>query len=151
MDTIELWVSNYWFWFGVATLLLALEAAFGGFLFLATSVAALAIGGVSHFYPQLGFPILMLFFMLLASATLYLTSTWVEARQEQNRELQHSALNQHYLGRQFALIDPIHKGYSSLNIDGIIWQLRGDDAPAGTKMSVVSVSDGILDVAKITP
>lgn len=151
MGMIELWVSSYWFWFGLATVLLALEAVWGGFLFLAASVAALVVGGISHFYPQLGFTILLLFFMLLASATLYLTGIWLEGRKEKLRELQSSAANQHYMGRQFVLVTPIRKGRSTINIDGMVWQLRGDDAPLGEQMSVVSVGDGFLEVKKINP
>ncbi len=149
MEVFELWTANYWLWFGLAVVLLVLEAFFGGFMFLATSVAALAVGIVTHYFPYLGLVMQLLIFVMLASGTLMVARSWVVTRQEKIRVLQNSALNQHYMGREFALMHPINNGRSSLNIDGIVWQLHGEDAPAGTKMAVVAVGDGFLEVKKV--
>ena len=66
MEVFELWTANYWLWFGLAVVLLVLEAFFGGFMFLATSVAALAVGIVTHYFPYLGLVMQLLIFVMLA-------------------------------------------------------------------------------------
>lgn len=149
METLELWVSDYWLWFGLAALLLALEAFFGSFMFLAASVAALTVGGLSHLYPYVGLEIQLLFFVVLATGTLWLTRSWLATRQEKIEKLHATVQNQSYVGRELALVSPISDGYSSINIDGVVWQLRGDDAPAGTAVRVVAMGEGFLQVEKL--
>lgn len=149
MEIIEQWVSDYWLWFCLAMLLLALEAFFGSFMFLAASVAALTVGGLSHLYPYVGLEIQLLFFTVLASGTIWLTRSYLAARQEKLQKLQSAVQNQSYVGRELALVSPITDGVSSLNIDGVVWQLRGDDAPAGTQVRIVAMGEGFLQVEKV--
>ena len=149
METLEQWVSDYWLWFGLATLLLALEAFFGSFMFLAASVAALTVGGLSHMYPYVGLEIQLLFFVVLASGMIWLTRSYLAAREEKFRKLQSVVQNQSYVGRELALVSPISNGISSLNIDGVVWQLRGDDAPAGTQVRIVAMGEGFLQVETV--
>lgn len=151
METLEQWVGDYWLWFGLATLLLALEAFFGSFMFLAASVAALTVGGLSHIYPYVGLEIQVLFFVVLASSMIWLTRSYLEARQEKIDKLQRAVQNQGYVGREFALVNPISDGHSSLNIDGVVWELRGDDAPTGTQVRIVAMGEGFLQVENINP
>lgn len=151
METLEMWVSDYWLWFGLAALLLALEAFFGSFMFLAASVAALTIGGLSHMYPYVGLEIQLLFFVVLASTMIWLTRSWLAARQEKLDRLQGVVASQSYIGREFRLVSPITDGVSSLNIDGVVWQLRGADAPAGALVRIVAMGEGTLDVEPVTP
>lgn len=149
METLELWVSDYWLWFGLAALLLALEAFFGSFMFLAASVAALTVGGLSHLYPYVGLEIQLLFFVVLATGIIWLTRSWLATRQEKIEKLHATVQNQSYVGRELALVSPISDGYSSINIDGVVWQLRGDDAAAGTAVRVVAMGEGFLQVEKV--
>lgn len=151
METLEQWVGDYWLWFGLATLLLALEAFFGSFMFLAASVAALTVGGLSHIYPYVGLEIQVLFFVVLASSMIWLTRSYLEARQEKIDKLQRAVQNQSYVGREFALVNPISDGHSSLNIDGVVWELRGDDAPTGAQVRIVAMGEGFLQVENINP
>lgn len=151
METLEQWVGDYWLWFGLATLLLALEAFFGSFMFLAASVAALTVGGLSHIYPYVGLEIQLLFFVVLASSMIWLTRSYLEARQEKIDKLQRAVQNQSYVGREFALVNPISDGHSSLNIDGVVWELRGDDAPTGAQVRIVAMGEGFLQVENINP
>jgi hypothetical protein len=149
MEIIEQWVADYWLWFGLATLLLALEAFFGSFMFLAASLAALTVGGLSHLYPYVGLEIQLLFFLVLASGVIWLTRSYLATRQEKIQKLQSAMQNQSYVGRELALVSPITDGYSSLNIDGVVWQLRGDDAPTGTQVRIVAMGEGFLQVEKV--
>lgn len=151
MEIFEQWVGEYWLWFALATLLLALEAFFGSFMFLAVSVAALAVGALNHLFPYVGLEVQVLFFVVLASGLVWVTRSYLKEREKKFHKLQDVLEHQSYVGREFALISPISDGHSSLNIDGMVWDVRGEDAPVGTKVRVVAMGEGFLQVEKVNP
>ncbi len=152
MATLEIWVTEYWLWFGLATLLLALATIFGRFTFLIASVAALMVGSLSYLFPYaVGLEIQGFYFLALSSVMIWLTRSWQNVRQAKIDKMQPNIQSQSYVGREFALASPIINGGSSIRIDDVVWGLRGDDAPAGTTMRVVMMGEGLLQVEKVSP
>ncbi len=68
------------FWYGLAALLLLLEALFGGFKFIPISFAALAAGLLSQLYPTSSLSAQLLFFGVLASSFLIAAHKWAQSR-----------------------------------------------------------------------
>ncbi|ALP54338.1 hypothetical protein Tel_14945 [Candidatus Tenderia electrophaga] len=136
----------HWFWFGTATLLLAIEAVHGKFMFMAASLAAVALGILSHFYPGIAFPIQILFFGVIAAVFIWVARSSLETRMERIRRQQEIVQQRSYVGQVLTLVSPIENGRAHQNLDGTVWTLQGPDAPAGAQVRVVDMGAGWLRV-----
>lgn len=143
------WVDQYLLWFVLAALLLGAEALRGGFSYLAAGVAALVVGTLHYLYPYVGVEIQLLFFLVIAAGLIWVTRSYLADRAERQRQLHDVIAQKQYVGREFALVSPISEGVSSLNIDGVVWQLRGEDAPAGSRVRIVAMGEGTLQVEPV--
>ena len=57
-----------------------------------------------------------------------------------------NGLNQrgrNYLGQVYVLVEPISEGVGKARVDDSVWRVAGPDLPAGTKVRVVAVEDGV--------
>lgn len=151
MEMLDQWVGEYWLWFALAMVLLALEAFFGGFMFLAVSVGALVMGALSNLFPYVGLEVQLLFFLVIATVFVWMTRSYLEERDRKARLLQAGGAKQNYVGREFLLVSPISEGHTTINIDGTVWEVRGEDALAGTKVRIVAMGEGYFQVEKVTP
>ncbi|MGV6809201.1 MAG: NfeD family protein [bacterium] len=66
---------------------------------------------------------------------------------QEARENYESYQGQRLLGKVFTLEQAIVNGTSSMNIDGQIWTLCGNDCAAETQVKVIAVSDNTLHLA----
>ena len=152
MDVLTEFLSEHgfhWFWLGLATLLLALELMVGRCHMLAASVAAVVVGALTGLYPYVGFTIQILFFCVLAPGLMWLTYNFLQNRMSQNQALQDIVQNKRYVGRKFSLVNPIENGNSTINIDGVVWQIQGGDTPAGDIVRIVDMGEGVLIVEAV--
>ena len=136
--------DHYLIWFGVATFLLALEAMFGSFRYLAASIAAVAVGVLSYLYPYVAFPIQILFFSVIAAITVWMAHSYIAERQKKIAQLQQIVGNKAYVGRAVELRGGIRNGVGTIDIDGVVWRVKGRDCPAGTTARVVDMEGNIL-------
>lgn len=136
----------HWFWFGVATILLAIEVVHGKFIFMSASLAAVVIGILSHLYPEVAFQIQFLFFGVTALVFMWLARSYLEARMEKIRHQQEILQQRSYVGRVLTLVSPIENGRTTQNLEGMVWTLQGPDAPAGARVKVVDMGAGWLKV-----
>jgi membrane protein implicated in regulation of membrane protease activity len=136
----------HWFWFALAGILLVIEAFHGRFIFLAVSAAALAVGVMTHLYPYVGFQIQLLFFVVLSGAFTWFARAYLRERQAGFRHLQELVEKRGYVGRVLVLVNPIKQGRATIDIDGMVWNLRGPDLPSGARVKVVDMGEGWLRV-----
>jgi len=136
----------HWFWFAVASLLLIIEVMHGRFMFMAVSVAAVVVGGLSGLYPDAGFAVQGLFFVVLSSGFIWLSRSMLRERMQKIQQQQDVLKNRSYVGRVTNLVSGIEGGHSSLNIDGLVWTIQGPDCPAGSRVRVVDMGEGWLKV-----
>ena len=47
------------------------------------------------------------------------------------------------IGREYFLDAAIERGFGSMRVDDSVWRVAGPDLPAGTKVRVVAVEDGV--------
>lgn len=136
----------HWFWFGVGTILLAIEVVHGRFMFMAASLAAVVIGILSHLYPEVAFQIQILFFGVTALVFMWLARSYLEARVAKIRRQQEILQQRSYVGQVLILVSPIENGRTTQNVGGTVWTLQGRDSPAGTQVRVVDMGEGWLKV-----
>jgi hypothetical protein len=54
------------------------------------------------------------------------------------------------LGREFFLHEAITRGFGSIRVEDSVWRVAGEDMPAGSKVRVVAIEDGVaIRVARI--
>jgi len=136
----------HWFWFSVASLLLIIEVMHGRFMFMAASVAAVVVGGLSGLYQDVGFVVQCLFFMVAALGFIWMSSSFLKQRTQRIQVQQDILKNRSYVGRVMNLVSGIEGGHSSLNIDGMVWTIQGQDCPAGAQVKIVDMGEGWLKV-----
>jgi len=138
-----------WLWFGLATALLTAEALFGSFRYLAASVGAVIVGGLSLLYPYVALPIQFLFFVVLSGVSIWIARSYLDDRIAKIKKLQNIVANREYVGRELKLDSAISNGYTTLNLDGVVWQVEGQDCPAGSRVKVTDMGQARLTVELI--
>lgn len=136
----------YWFWFGVASLLLIIEVMHGRFIFMAASVAAVAVGILSSLYQDVSFMVQCLFFAVLTPGFIWLSLSFLKERTRKIQQQQEILKNRSYVGNVMNLVSGIENGHSTLNIDGMVWSIQGADCPAGSRVKVIEMGEGWLKV-----
>ncbi len=139
----------HWFWFAVASLLLIIEVMHGRFKFMAASIAAVVVGGLSGVYSYVDFAVQGLFFVVLASGFIWLSDSYLKKRTQKIQMQQDILKNRSYVGRVMNLVSGIEGGHSSLNIDGMVWTIQGQDCPAGAQVKIVDMGEGWLKVEAV--
>jgi hypothetical protein len=129
-----------WVWWVVAGVFLMLELLAPGVFFIWLAIAA-AITGAADNLLGLPWQAEALLFALAAALSVYTGRMFLRRRQESD----HPDLNRRqkgYVGRSFVLKEPIREGKGRLTIDDTVWEVRGADAPAGTRVTVTG-SEGL--------
>ena len=135
-------ILGQWFWWAAAGLLLILELSMPGVFFIWLAIAAAAVGAIALFVP-LGWEIELLLFAGLALVSVFAGRKLLNRRHALDSELPNLNRRMYdYIGKTYALADPIVEGRGRVSIDGTLWDIRGPDAPKGSRVRVTGV-DGL--------
>jgi membrane protein implicated in regulation of membrane protease activity len=136
-----------WNWFILGVLLLAVEVFVPGAFMLWFGMAAIAVGLISLVIDWPWQAQIVAFSALSVGSILI----W---RQLSGKPTDEAAPTQFlnrraegFVGRVFTLEKPIVDGGGALKIGDTFWMVRGPDAPAGSRVKVVSAEGGTLTVA----
>jgi membrane protein implicated in regulation of membrane protease activity len=136
-----------WSWWVLGLILLGVEVVAPGFFFLWFGIAAILIGISALLAPGwLGWQWQVVGFVVLS-----VVAALIGRRFAGNPEIEtadpHLNLRASRLqGRTFVLSEPIVEGAGRVKIDDTVWQVRGPDAPAGTRVTVTGAEGPILKV-----
>ena len=136
----------HWFWFAVASLLLIIEVMHGRFMFMAVSVAAAVVGAASGLFPYVSFAVQCLFFVVISAVFVWMSRSFLQERAQKIQQQQDILKNRRYVGTVMKLVNGVENGHTTLNIDGVIWNVRGADCAAGSQVKVVDMGEGWLEV-----
>jgi len=135
-----------WAWWVLGLLLLGAEVVLPGFFFLWFGVAAILIG-VSALLVDWPWQLQVLGFVVLSLITVILGRRFFASGGEVETADPHLNLRAGRLkGRTFTLAEPIVDGRGRVKIDDSVWQVRGADAPAGTRIVVTGADGTVLEV-----
>ncbi len=143
MDRID-----FWHWWVLAALLLAVEVFAPTTLFLWTGVSAGVVGIVVFFASDISWQSQFLLFAALSVASVF---AWRAYARHKAPITDQSTLNRRgaqYIDRQFTLEDPIVRGEGSLRIDDTSWKVAGEDCDAGVRVRVTGLDGPVLQVEK---
>jgi inner membrane protein len=128
-----------WGWLSLGGLMLILEMAAPGVFFIWLGLAALAVGLLS-FGVDLAWQYDIALFAVLSVLLLLLVRPWYQ--RQSNAASDRPNLNQRmydYVGREYALHEPIMNGIGKIRIDDTLWDVIGPDLPKGARVKVVGI------------
>lgn len=137
---------EFWYWWVAALVLLGLEVAVPGAVFLWMGVAAGVVGAVLAAVPSLAWQYQVIGFALLSLASVVV---WRRYYRRHPIETDRPSLNQRgssYVGRVFPLVEPIVDGWGRAKVGDGLWQVTGPELPAGARVRVTAVDGATLVV-----
>lgn len=140
---------RYWHWFIAALVLGILEVVLPGAIFVWFAAAAAAMGVVTFLVPVLPWQVQLVAYGLLSFAAI---AAWRRYRRAHPETTDQPVLNRRghqYEGKVLELVDPIANGYGKARLGDSVWTVRGEDAPAGARVRVVSVENTVLVVERV--
>ncbi|NKB59385.1 MAG: NfeD family protein [Alphaproteobacteria bacterium] len=143
MDQID-----FWHWWILAAVFLAIEVFAPTTLFLWTGISAAVVGIVAYFADGLSWQIQFLLFAILSVASVFAWRAIARSRQSAEDEPLLNRRGMQYVDRQFTLEQPIIHGEGSLRIDDTIWKIAGDDCASGERVRVTGLDGHVLQVEK---
>jgi membrane protein implicated in regulation of membrane protease activity len=140
-------------WIGAALCLGVLEVLLGtSFFLLCLSGVCVGVGSIVYWIPDLNLEMQWFIFGLGSLASIMAWRHYLQ-KPSKKRGL-HSSLNRRaegYIGRTFALCEPIVNGRGKIRVDDSLWLVEGHDAPVGTRVEVTGVDGVILKVKVGSP
>lgn len=138
-----------WVWFVAAGILLLFELMTPGvfFIWLATAAAVL---GILDLLVDLPWQAELLLFAVLSAVAVVAGRRVYKGRAmvpQDNPYLNRRQLG--YVGRTFTLKEPIVDGRGKLAIEDTVWEIEGEDLPAGTRVKVTAVRNMGLMVERL--
>jgi hypothetical protein len=135
-----------WSWLVVGLVLMALEVAAPGMFLFWLGLAALLVGLLSAVI-HMSWEVQLIAFAVLSLAAVPI---WRRLARARSSSPGHDFLNRRadaLVGRVFTLDKPIQDGFGTVRVDDTVWRVAGPDAPAGSRVRVVSADGASLTVA----
>lgn len=144
------WMSENWFWWALALLLLAAEALIPGVFLLWLGLAAGGTGVVKLLFPSLAPATQWIVFALLSLVSV--AAAWQIRRRSSAKATDQPLLNQRsaqLVGRVYPLDTAIVNGRGRMKIGDAYWHVEGPDTEAGSRVRIVGVHDMVLRVVAV--
>ncbi|HYZ25377.1 MAG TPA: NfeD family protein [Geminicoccaceae bacterium] len=140
---------EYWHWWALGGALLIVEAFVPGFVFLWLGIAAGLVGSLVWLWPGIGPDLQVLIFAGLSVASVVGWRRWRNAHPPSSDQPHLNRRGAQYLGRQFALVEPITNGRGRIKLGDSSWAVTGPDLPAGATVEVVGADGTVLEVRPV--
>jgi membrane protein implicated in regulation of membrane protease activity len=112
---------EYWHWWALGGALLIVEAVVPGFVFLWLGIAAGLVGTLLWLWPGIGPDLQVLIFAGLSVASVVGWRRWRNAHPPSSDQPHLNRRGDQYLGRQFALVEPIANGRGRIKLGDSTW------------------------------
>ncbi|HVX91850.1 MAG TPA: NfeD family protein [Xanthobacteraceae bacterium] len=136
-----------WNWFILGGLLLGVELAAPGSFMLWLGISAFLVGAITLFVDW-SWQGQLVAFAVFALAAIPL---WRRFSREDETASDQPFLNRRaeaFVGQVFTLEKPIVDGNGTIGIGDTVWQVRGPDTPAGTRVRVSGADGAVLRVER---
>ena len=139
--------AEFWHWWVLAVILLALEVAAPGTFFLWLAIAAGAVGLIVLISPELLWQIQVLLFAVGGVAAVLGWRAWQRRHPQASEDPTLNRRGAQYVGQVFHLTDAIRDGRGRMRVGDTTWRVAGPDLPAGAKVRVTGVEGTVLRVS----
>ena len=139
--------AEFWHWWVLALILLALEVAAPGTFFLWLAIAAGVVGVIVLILPDLYWQVQVLLFAVLGVAAVGAWRLYAKRLPQSSDDPTLNRRGEQYVGQVFHLTEAIVDGRGRMKVADTIWRVAGPDLPAGAKVRVVGVEGTVLRVS----
>jgi len=150
MDFLDVIPLNHWTWLVTALVLLGLEMAIPGVVFMWMAIASAIMGGIVFFLPDISWEVQFITFAILSIISVFAGRGFLKRHPIASDD---STLNQRgrqYIGQTFTLTRDMENGKGRVRIGDGTWNVTGDfDAHTGEKVKVIDVDATVLIVEKM--
>ena len=138
--------AEFWHWWVLAVVLLALEVAAPGTFFLWFAIAAAAVGLIVLILPDFIWQLQVLIFALGGVGAVVAWRAYARRHPQPSADPTLNRRGTQYIGQVFHLTEAITDGRGRMKVGDTIWRVAGPDLPAGTKVRVTGVEGTVLRV-----
>lgn len=147
MDQLDL---NHWNWFVIALVLLGLEMALPGVVFMWMAIASAIVGGIVFITPELGWEYQFINFAILSIISVVAGRKYLKRNPIVSEDSTLNKRADQYVGQVFALIRDMENGRGRVRIGDSNWSVEGDfEAKESDKVKVIGTNVTILKVEKV--
>ena len=139
--------AEFWHWWVLAVILLALEVAAPGTFFLWLAVAAGVVGLIVLVLPDLYWQVQVLLFAIAGVAAVVAWRLYAKRLPQTTDDPTLNRRGEQYVGQTFHLTEPITNGRGRMKVADTVWRVAGPDLPAGAKVRVTGVDGTVLRVS----
>ena len=144
--------SSHWQWWGVAVLLFGAEVLAPSFFLLWPGLAAVVTGFIVYLFPEMGWGLQLLIFIVLA-----LTSTVVGRRyfSQTQKETDQPGLNKRevqLIGQKLTLETEMKDGKGRINLGDSTWSAKSHDGEVikkGQRVEIIDADGATLIIKQI--
>ncbi len=140
---------EFWHWWVLGALLMAIEVFAPTTLFLWTGISAGVVGLVLLIAPDTSWETQVLLFAVLSVVSVFAWRYFVHLRPARSEDPWLNRRAEQYIGRELVLGDPIVNGQGKVKVDDTTWKVEGQDLAAGSRVRVVGVEGVILKVDRV--
>ncbi|HYB09851.1 MAG TPA: NfeD family protein [Alphaproteobacteria bacterium] len=137
---------QFWHWWVLGALLLALEAMAPGAIFLWPGISAGIVGLLLLAFGDISIEAQIVVFAILSLVTVVGWRAYLRWRPVGTDDPRLNRRGEQYVGREFTLAEPIVNGRGRVRIDDTQWRVEGPNSDAGTTVRVTAVNGAILIV-----
>ena len=137
---------EFWHWWVLGALLMAVEVFAPTTLFLWTGISAGIVGLIVLVAEDIGWESQVLLFAVLSVVSVVAWRYTARFRPVRSEQPWLNRRAEQYIGREFTLEKPIVNGQGKVNVDDTSWKIAGEDLPAGNRVKVVGVDGVVLQV-----
>lgn len=141
LDQIE-----FWHWWIAAVAFAAIEVFMPSAAFIWMGASAAVVGLILLPFPGIAWEFQLLVFAVFSVATVVLWRVYRSRNPAPAGDPNLNRRGNEYIDRSFTIDEAIVDGNAKLKIDGVIWKIRGEDLPAGSKVRVTAVESTVLRV-----
>ena len=139
--------AEFWHWWLLAVVLLALEVAAPGTFFLWLAVAGGVVGLIVLVLPDTPWQLQVLLFAVGGVGAVVAWRAYARRHPQASEDPTLNRRGAQYIGQAFHLAEPIIDGRGRMKVGDTMWPIAGPDLPAGTKVRVTGVEGTVLRVA----
>ncbi|MCB1877613.1 MAG: NfeD family protein [Chromatiales bacterium] len=140
------WANSveFWHWWVFAVVLIVVEILSPAAFFLWLGIAAGLVGGILLAFPELSWEAQLGAFAVLSVISVFAGRAWFRHNPIATDQPTLNRRGEQYVGRVFALSEPIVNGVGKIRVDDTTWKVNGTDCPSGSRVRVTGVNGVVL-------
>ena len=141
---LENFEFTHWFWFVLTLVLLGLEMAIPGVIFMWLAIASAIVGGLVFVDASIGWEVQFVIFSVLGIISVYAGRTYLRKNPIISEDENLNDRGARYVGNKYRLERPLINGEGKVRVGDSLWLVRGDfEGEVGSLVRVVG-SDGVV-------